>query len=637
MKRNLIIFLIVLLIVAVPYLIPLFDQSTVYIDKLYMDVTINTDGSISVKEIDSYKGDYNGVYASFGYKNAYAPIFTGDNSDLKGSSIYNGTAITNLKVGEVSQEDLTFDDLFHVDDFYSETFYGSNGEHGVYEFKDTGEAVELKVFNPSSRKKAIYYEYTIEDMIVKHNDVEELAWTIFNGENLENTIKNLEIKIHLPQADPSMQAWGHGVLQGELTRDSDSQITLTAKDMGKGNDLGVRILFDKNLVVSTKNSNMNAKKSVLEIEKQLAEEANEQRRIARTRSNIIWGISIAWLVIMILYLVYTYIKYDKEYEYFLPSPYLREIPATYAPSTLEYLLKKDITPTSFSTGILELIRKKAITFEEIPSDKKKKKNQYVFKNTSENMELSNQEQKIISLLFTTIGNKNEVTMKEINDYAQDSSTAQTFMTNYNQWKTEAKKEAVAEGFYEKIGKVRIIGIVFSVLAFAIAYSNYLYNIGVVLCTVNCIVAVVAIIYLLVFKKKTKKGIEHYTKWMAFKRFLKDFGRFNEKELPEIKLWEQYLVYAHILGIAKEVEKEMKIKMEEYYGDQIHNPTYIDMFYMYHIMNLDLNHTITSNITKAVSASQSTIAASRASSIGGGGGGFSGGGGSFGGGGGRGSF
>ena len=636
MKRKLIIFLIVLFIVAVPYLIPLFDQSTVYIDKLYMDVTINTDGSISVKKIDSYKGDYNGIYASYGYKNAYAPIFTGENSDLEGSSIYNGSAITNLKVGEVSQEDLTFDDLFHAGDFYSETVYGSNGEHGVYEFEDTGEAVQLKVFNPSSRKKAIYYEYTIEDMIVKHNDVEELAWTVFNGENLERTIKNLEIRIHLPKEDSTMLAWGHGVLQGELTRDSDSQITLTAENVGKGNDLGVRILFDKDLVASTKNTNMEAKETILKIEQRLADEANEQRRIARTRSNIIWGISIAWLVIMILYLIYTYIKYDKEYEYSLPSPYLRELPATYAPSTLEYLLKKDITPTSFSTEILELIRKKAITIEE-PQKKNNKKKEYIFKNTSENMELSSGEQKVISLLFKTIGDKNEVTMQDINDYAQDSSTAPKFMLNYNKWKAEAKKEAVAEGFYEKVGKTRIIGVVFSVLAFAIAYSNYLYNIGVVLCTVNCIVAVVAIIYLLVFKKKTKKGIEHYTKWMAFKRFLKDFGRFKEKELPEIKLWEQYLVYAHILGIAKEVEKEMKIKMEEYYGDQIHNPTYIDMFYMYHIMNLNLNHTITSSITKAVSASQSTIAASHASSVGGGGGGFSGGGGSFGGGGGQGSF
>ena len=32
------------------------------------------------------------------------------------------------------------------------------------------------------------------------------------------------------------------------------------------------------------------------------------------------------------------------------------------------------------------------------------------------------------------------------------------------------------------------------------------------------------------------------KWTAFKKFLNDFGSFDVKELPEIKLWERYLVF-----------------------------------------------------------------------------------------------
>ena len=133
-----------------------------------------------------------------------------------------------------------------------------------------------------------------------------------------------------------------------------------------------------------------------------------------------------------------------------------------------------------------------------------------------------------------------------------------------------------------------------------------------------------------------KVIEHYKKWKAFRNFLSDFGRFDEKELPEITLWEKYLVYAHILGCAKNLEKQMKFKIKEIYPDD-NVPTMMDFYIMDRMMDANIARSITSTVHSAVSASNSTIASSTASSIGGSGGGFSGGGGSFGGGGGSGSF
>lgn len=38
------------------------------------------------------------------------------------------------------------------------------------------------------------------------------------------------------------------------------------------------------------------------------------------------------------------------------------------------------------------------------------------------------------------------------------------------------------------------------------------------------------------KRRTKKGMLEYSKWLAHKRFLNDFSNFNQKELPEIILW-----------------------------------------------------------------------------------------------------
>ncbi len=630
MKKGKFLFLSLLCFVLFPCFVS--AKTDPYIEKLYMDVMINEDGSITVKEIDSYKGSsFNGVTATFGYENDEASEFRGVREDFYGSSIYNGSDITDLKVGDIDKEGLSFESLNQVNHFYKEVSYASNGDYGVYEKQNLYGKVDLKVYSPSSKRKAIYYEYTIHDMIVKHNDVAELAWTIFNGDDMPTSIDTLEIRIHLPKEDSSMRAWGHGVLQGYLERKSDDLITLHAKDVGEYNDLGVRVMFDKDLVSSTKYSNIDGKEHILSVEKELAEEANRIRKSAKRKVIAIWTCSIIWLVGMLIYILYTYLKYDKEYKYHLNNEYLRELPATYSPSTLEYLLKHNVSSLSFSTILLDLIRRKNISFLEIEGKKK----DYLLKlETKEG--LSKSEEEVVDLIFNLVGNGSQVAIKEIKNYAKSESDARAFLAQFNSWKTSSIMEAKTEEFYESCIKIRVFGVVFSLIAGLLFYLNLAFETEVFLCIINLILGIITLIYFLSFKKKTVKGIEHYTKWMAFKKFLKDFGRFNEKELPEIKLWEQYLVYAHILGCAKELEKEMKIKINEMNtsNDDI---TFTDIYFMNRMMELNMASTINRTINSAITASNAKIAESRASSSGGTGGGFSGGGGSFGGGGGRGSF
>ncbi len=609
-------------------------KTDVFIENLYMDVSINEDGSITVKEIDSYKGSYNGLYASFGYKNPQASTFHGTKEDFFGSDIYNGSAIANLKVGDIDNSHLSFDSLNSENiNYYEEVTSGNIGDYGVYEKEDDTEAVKLKVYNPSSRNRAMYYEYTILDMVVEHNDVSELAWTIFNGENMENSISNAVIKIHLPKEDKTMRAWGHGVLQGDLTRNSDREVTLTIKDMGEYNDLGVRVLLDKNTVHATKKSNIDGYKNIMEVEDQLAKEANVQREKARKKVFFIKLSSILWLIVMLSYLIYVYIKYDKEYKYNLNREYYRELPATYSPATLEYLLKKNVSTLSFSTILLDLIRRKNVSFE-IKEPEKKKKDYVLTLVNEEN--ISENEKILLNLLFGIIGNNKQVSMKQIKNYAKNEKSAQTFLSCFNIWKSRAKEEALKEEFYEKHNKVKVVGILLALLVGIICYMDINAELFYIVTLLDFLLAIFALIYFLAFSKKTKKGIEHYTKWKAFKKFLKDFGRFQEKELPEVKLWGQYLIYAHILGCAKELEKEMQIKLNAMEEGVAYDPL-SDIYRMNYIMNSNLSSVINSSVMQVVTASTAEIAKSHNSSSGGFGGGFSGGGGSFGGGGGRGSF
>lgn len=105
---------------------------------------------------------------------------------------------------------------------------------------------------------------------------------------------------------------------------------------------------------------------------------------------------------------------------------------------------------------------------------------------------------------------------------------------------------------------------------------------------------------------------------GLKEFFKEFENMKDKEAIEVNLWEEYLMYAQIFGVADKVAKQFK----ELYPDVITDDTYSSMVFVH-----DISHT---------AMVSSSTAKSRAESYSSGGGGFSsggGGGGSFGGGGG----
>lgn len=117
-------------------------------------------------------------------------------------------------------------------------------------------------------------------------------------------------------------------------------------------------------------------------------------------------------------------------------------------------------------------------------------------------------------------------------------------------------------------------------------------------------------------------LEEAKKMKGLKNFLEEFSQIDKREAIEVMMWEEYLMYAQIFGIADKVAKQFK----KLYPDVITDYSYDSVIFV---------HTI--SYTGMQSA---TSAKSRAESYSSGGGGFSsggGGGGSFGGGGGGGGF
>jgi uncharacterized membrane protein len=133
--------------------------------------------------------------------------------------------------------------------------------------------------------------------------------------------------------------------------------------------------------------------------------------------------------------------------------------------------------------------------------------------------------------------------------------------------------------------------------------------------------IILLLYSIRIKKRSAYGNEQYAMWNAFKRFLKDFSRLKEAEIPSIVIWEHYLVYAVSLGVAKEVIKQLPLVFKD---NDLNNPNLTFLYGMsYGYLNAferafdDAIRTVESSVSSA-----KAIASSKNSSSSGRGGGFS---------------
>lgn len=115
---------------------------------------------------------------------------------------------------------------------------------------------------------------------------------------------------------------------------------------------------------------------------------------------------------------------------------------------------------------------------------------------------------------------------------------------------------------------------------------------------------------------TPKGESLFNQIVRFKNYLEDFSLLNEREMTEVAIWDDLLIWASLYGIADEVAKQLERFHPTYFEER--QITYTDIYLM-HIFSRNMG----SGYNSAVSAAQG---GGGTTSIGGGGGSFGGGGG-----------
>ena len=418
------------------------------------------------------------------------------------------------------------------------------------------------------------YEYTINGAVTKYSDISELNWRMFTY--AEGTVEHAEISIVLPENDydlSNLYAWGHGLTDGTISIISNNRIEMEMSNIKDGEFPEFRILMENDLFPNIRESNIVIneainKSVILDYESDLANYYNFQVSLA----NIMLYSSFGLVVLMMVIGIVIYFKYDKEYTASFDNDYFRELPSDDTPATLSYLYYMEkIVDETITATLLDLIRRKYIDLQNAESNMSSSSSNFnlVYNKEKSHDELKEYESDFLNYIFNTIGNGDFVTTKQIENYGSVSeSKAISYQNFLKRFIRLAKHDGKSRRYFE-VGisnKKRIMFFTNSIPLLFILTNIILcayYSINVFIPVLISIAVMIALsTYVYGIKKRSINGNEMFAKWKAFRNFLLSFGNLEDYPIPGIIVWEHYLVYATVLGVADQVVSQLSVKLPE---------------------------------------------------------------------------
>lgn len=584
------------------------------LNELNYDVTLNTNGTADVVETWNIRiSDTNTLFKTF----------------VLDSSKYSG--ISNVSVVETTDGmnkafTQLYTEQYHVT---KNCFYALPISGGKFEI-----AWGVSEDNSTSTR-SFKIRYTIKDAIKNYADCSEFYWKFLDTSNgvpadfvtgtihLPNKVSNLE----------DFKVWAHGPLNGVISKQDNSTATFKIEDLDSEKMLEVRVVTPSTIFLG--NSNISSKENlsnILSQEQSWADSANRQRMI----QNIIFIASVLLglgLTVFFIFKIVKYIKIFRKTPKIVPSQtygYYRDFPDELAaPGEVSFVYSyytSSTTPAVISASILDLCLKGYLSFEE---DASKKKEIWIKLNKEKNISTLPKEEQEIFMALSAVNEKYKNTsgLFNMNDFKKYfSNNSSKFTKLFENVYEESKKSAVQKGKCDsskdsEINKFSGYSVLYLVVAIlnlfflpmAISYIPLFVLFGLSLAISGRL------------RTLTPAGVDEKEKLKALKNFMLNFSNMKEKEVPELVLWEKYLVYATVFGIADKVISQLKVVYPQMMDENYmfgHNYTYL--YFMCHTNNFGLVNSINTGLTNTYSNVYSSGS--------GGGGGFSGGGGGGGGGG-----
>ncbi len=584
------------IILAVIALIPnnvLADGPSYDITNYDMDAYIQEDGTIHIDESITYyfSSSANGLTRDLRYF-----YKTNKDSMEPNSARYQATGIENITVAVTNPANITTN--------FTKASNAEKGDNGVYTVDavnaDRTDGYDIMVYSPisSNNFQTVHYSYDITDAVVQYNDMSEIYYN-FIGNGIETDVDEFNLDIYLPKSInmDDVKYYPHTYATKlediQVMLDSASNcISFNIRNIPSGKPVDARIVFPNTVLMNcTKKYNNDYDfNSLYKIENSMS--LGNTRYFIHITINIILGVLL--VALCIIFLTYGTIKSRKFRTTVKNANYFRDIPKRL--NLLEYqaLLPSKITDALSSNliiaTILDLTNRKILNLETKKDTNKKKQSDYEY-NVSINKnadftKLYSYEEQILSLIFSdqisTDFNVSDYTEKTVELNARFKEISKNSKLVQQISKASSKRLIDTKKIYEKVKTSLILNFIILIVTLFIVFlfNTLVMNPDKALGIIEFIISsvftalfsfvVVAILYDL-YKIPTNKYAQDQKEVLGLWKYLKDYSLIKDRYPIELSIWNEYLVFASLFGIADKVAKEFKEELIKagYSDDQIY--------------------------------------------------------------------
>ncbi len=270
-----------------------------------IDAEVELAGGLNVKELIIIEGNTDIFQRKLNYYSFSGGKWDGETVNLDNGTIYNGYDISISKVSAFkAPENLEINNLtngiteyfksFNIKDPSSNTYLGTDNKDGTY---------DLNIYyDTKNDKTAYYFEYSITNVVVKHNDVKELNYTF---KNLNYNSSNTFLRILLPFAtkDENFKVYFHGNQSGvrqDITTDDGYMYGAAASFTKVGSSINVRMIIPQESVgidIYLNKSNIDALDEIEKLEDNRLDDTLKSASINKWTKWVLIGVSILYLLI----------------------------------------------------------------------------------------------------------------------------------------------------------------------------------------------------------------------------------------------------------------------------------------------------------------------------------------------------
>ena len=541
-----------------------FFTSEVYLNYLHMDIEVESDGSLFITESsEAYFTSQDTDWWNF-----YRII---DDDRARDIGIVTDEFYVDGRKVAFADKPLNLD--LYGSDYWKNRYKGQTIGYSNY----NSSGLEIGAIMPefSSGRHTFKYSYRIANYMTGIADAAEFYYQYISEINSMD-VKELSVTVHFPQEETGLSdttCWLHtqrNAVGAWNLADDNKSVSILVEGIKAGEYVESRMLLDKtHYTLSTADTGKTSASIISEEEEQKAAYEREQkiRLFFNILDYILAGLAVVFGVLMIFY----FKKKARPLALDGAPIYYRDIPEGYTGGEVSplyfYYSNENYSDESISATMLELVRKGYISI--MPDEKAKSARITVLKQ-DENDEIPTHQKYVIELLMMPKPMGESFTMKELEHYGKNNPGK--LIRWLDKYKSAILNKSTRDGDFpkkntmlEKVNKfvTTMVGCGIAVVILS-GIANFFVGQGMTFFGIGLLLgALVSFFFLRKIKEPlTVPGQREYDKLHALGKYMQEFSMMEDHEIPELTLWEDYMIFATAMGIADKVAKQLEIAYPE---------------------------------------------------------------------------